>query len=403
MDEGPPEAASQQQRQQRQGEVWEKCSDSESSDEEEEEERSWEGSPGGRRRSTAAEWDAGGAYQPPVVGFNAAMLGARPRSTGDIAAAAAAAVAEVAECGGLGAAGPGLAPQPHHHLLPQAERPGSAASRPSASSTPHSSFEMAMTTADAAAAAVAQVDAEARAAGGAAGGCGLAADEWETEVPPGRVRRVLEAVQWPVLLLLQVRTLLTPLFVPPLVLRLPPGRHHQPAAACGAPAGAAACCASRITSPTPAICPPAPPSLLHPRLLPQTTIPLVEVNSYQRSWFLRSMAASPLFICAYLRLFHWYALLAAAGVGASLAAAAHLGTQRLQGKAPVWTCGTSYPIGAPRRLPLASRFACFGREETTTKWSCGLRAQLCAPLLTRPLAIPPPSTFVFFPTASPDA
>lgn len=37
----------------------------------------------------------------------------------------------------------------------------------------------------------------------------------------------------------------------------------------------------------------------------QATIPLVEMNSYQRPWFLRSLAASPLFIVLYLELFSW--------------------------------------------------------------------------------------------------
>lgn len=37
-------------------------------------------------------------------------------------------------------------------------------------------------------------------------------------------------------------------------------------------------------------------------LLPQCTVPLVEVNSYERQWFLVSLAASPLFIAAFLEL-----------------------------------------------------------------------------------------------------
>jgi hypothetical protein len=50
--------------------------------------------------------------------------------------------------------------------------------------------------------------------------------------------------------------------------------------------------------------------LLNPTCAPalpclQSTVPLVEVNSYQRHWFLRSLAASPLFIAAFLGLFSW--------------------------------------------------------------------------------------------------
>ncbi|PSC70482.1 sodium calcium exchanger [Micractinium conductrix] len=81
-------------------------------------------------------------------------------------------------------------------------------------------------------------------------------------------------------------------------------------------------------------------------LLLQSTIPLVESNSYQRPWFLRAMAASPLFITFYLRLVAWPSVAAALAAGALLAAAGHLGTRSLGGKAPEWTLGTQYPIGA---------------------------------------------------------
>ena len=33
----------------------------------------------------------------------------------------------------------------------------------------------------------------------------------------------------------------------------------------------------------------------------------MEVNSYDRTWFLRSLAASPLFIAVYLELWSWQA------------------------------------------------------------------------------------------------
>ena len=153
---------------------------------------------------------------------------------------------------------------------------------------------------------------------------------------------------------------------------------------------------------------------------PQSTVPLVEVNSYERHWFLRSLAASPLFIAAFLGLFSWQvggcslsciclpgflplrksawhvhvcklcthicttqpyfgllvhgalqallrshpampdpparavcvfpcscpqALLVALGVGVALAGVGYVGTEQLQGKAPLWTFGTGYPIG----------------------------------------------------------
>jgi hypothetical protein len=80
-------------------------------------------------------------------------------------------------------------------------------------------------------------------------------------------------------------------------------------------------------------------------LLLQATIPLVEVNSYDRTWFLRSLAASPLFIAVYLELWSWQAMLIAAAAGAALCTLGHLGTLRLGGKAPLWTLGTEYPIG----------------------------------------------------------
>jgi hypothetical protein len=35
----------------------------------------------------------------------------------------------------------------------------------------------------------------------------------------------------------------------------------------------------------------------------------------------------------------------ALGVGAALAGVGYLGTEQLQGKAPLWTFGTGYPIG----------------------------------------------------------
>lgn len=81
-------------------------------------------------------------------------------------------------------------------------------------------------------------------------------------------------------------------------------------------------------------------------LLLQATIPLVEVNSYDRTWFLRSLAASPLFIAVYLELWSWQAMLIAVAAGAVLCTLGHLGTLRLGGKAPLWTLGTEYPIGA---------------------------------------------------------
>ena len=57
------------------------------------------------------------------------------------------------------------------------------------------------------------------------------------------------------------------------------------------------------------------------------------------------MAASPLFITFYLRLVAWPSVAAALAAGALLAAAGHLGTRSLGGKAPEWTLGTQYPIG----------------------------------------------------------
>lgn len=70
------------------------------------------------------------------------------------------------------------------------------------------------------------------------------------------------------------------------------------------------------------------------------------------------------------------ALLAALCAGAMLCTLGYLGTLRLEGKAPLWTLGTGYPIGGP--------FDCFEAEP-------GLLGRDCLPTggaSSRPL---PPS------------
>lgn len=80
----------------------------------------------------------------------------------------------------------------------------------------------------------------------------------------------------------------------------------------------------------------------------QATVPMIELSSYRRQWFLASMACSPLFICAYLGQLHWLGLLVAMAVGGGLAAAAAAGTRALGNKPPLWSCGTHFPVGEPR-------------------------------------------------------
>ena len=77
----------------------------------------------------------------------------------------------------------------------------------------------------------------------------------------------------------------------------------------------------------------------------QATVPLVEPNAYQRHWFIASMTCSPLFICLYLGRLHWLPLLVAAAVGAGLGVVAVKGTETLGSEAPIWDCGTQFPIG----------------------------------------------------------
>ncbi len=78
----------------------------------------------------------------------------------------------------------------------------------------------------------------------------------------------------------------------------------------------------------------------------QGTVPLVELNSYQRHWFLASMACSPLFVCVYMGWLHWLPLLGAGAAGAALGALAAAGTRALGHEPPFWGCGTHFPIGA---------------------------------------------------------
>jgi len=82
-------------------------------------------------------------------------------------------------------------------------------------------------------------------------------------------------------------------------------------------------------------------------VLLQATIPLVESTSYQRSWFVTAMAASPLFICAYLGNLSFRGFIYAVLAGGVLSCASWIGTHGSSGdEPPLWDVGTGFPIGA---------------------------------------------------------
>ena len=188
-----------------------------------------------------------------------------------------------------------------------------------------------------------------------------------------------------------------------------------------------------------AAAPPAPPSALQRAaeaaqapfvLLLQATVPLAEPNAYSRPWFLRSLAASPLFIVLYWELLSWQvrcalsgggggraasaclqcnapeapcppsagrvttrappcpaalpqAVLVALGAGGALCAAGAAGTRGLGGKAPLWTFGTDYPIGGRLFPPFPALASCCSCTAPTPAADCA--ALTPGPCLPRPL------------------
>ncbi len=113
-----------------------------------------------------------------------------------------------------------------------------------------------------------------------------------------------------------------------------------------------------VVSPPAAAAPPAPPARAEAAvrlldagcapimLLLKATVPIVEPSLYERGWFLRATALSPLFVCVYLGALRPAPLAFAAAAGAAAAAAAAAGTARLGGAAPAWRCGARAPLGA---------------------------------------------------------
>jgi sodium/potassium/calcium exchanger 6 len=79
----------------------------------------------------------------------------------------------------------------------------------------------------------------------------------------------------------------------------------------------------------------------------KSTIPIVEITSYDKQWFLISMAASPLFICIYLGAFSFSSFAIAIVVGALVSSLCASCTQNLsESEAPLWDFGSGYPVGA---------------------------------------------------------
>lgn len=81
----------------------------------------------------------------------------------------------------------------------------------------------------------------------------------------------------------------------------------------------------------------------------KSTIPIVEMTSYNKFWFLIAMAASPLFICIYFGALpsSFRILVIAVLVGASSSSFCALCTRSLnENEAPLWDFGTGYPLGA---------------------------------------------------------
>jgi len=80
----------------------------------------------------------------------------------------------------------------------------------------------------------------------------------------------------------------------------------------------------------------------------KSTIPIVEMTSYDKFWFLIAMGASPLFICIYLGALTSFSNLATAVlVGALSSSFCAFCTRNLdENEAPLWNFGTGYPLGA---------------------------------------------------------
>lgn len=83
-------------------------------------------------------------------------------------------------------------------------------------------------------------------------------------------------------------------------------------------------------------------------ILLKSTIPIVEMTSYNKFWFLLAMAASPLFICIYFgALFSFSNFAIAVLVGALSSSLCALCTRNLnENEAPLLEFGTGYPLGA---------------------------------------------------------
>ena len=82
-------------------------------------------------------------------------------------------------------------------------------------------------------------------------------------------------------------------------------------------------------------------------ILLKSTIPIVEMTSYNKFWFLLTMAASPLFICTYLGTFTWRTITTAIIAGTVSSSFCALCTKNLnENEAPLWDLGSGYPLGA---------------------------------------------------------
>lgn len=77
----------------------------------------------------------------------------------------------------------------------------------------------------------------------------------------------------------------------------------------------------------------------------RATVPLVEPESYDKRWFLVAMGVSPTFVALYIRQISLWWLLGSMCAGVILSATAWLGV-RGSPEPPLWTCGTSFPVGA---------------------------------------------------------
>lgn len=78
----------------------------------------------------------------------------------------------------------------------------------------------------------------------------------------------------------------------------------------------------------------------------KATVPIVEMSSYERPWFLLAMTTSPLFFCAYLGAWSFHSTATALAIGCVSAAVCAVATRGLGDVAPSWSFGTKIPLGA---------------------------------------------------------